>query len=76
MIEQLKTRQERERIDALAPEDVDISDLDPAAAETWDDMQWYRAERSGMMGEPGIWEKVDAAMANNEEPKGKGPYSV
>jgi hypothetical protein len=58
LAEQLAMHHERERIAAMAPEDIDISDLDPAEADDWDDLQWARAERSGMMDEPGFWEKV------------------
>ncbi|WBX83858.1 hypothetical protein [Sphingosinicella microcystinivorans] len=32
----------------MCPEDIDISDLDPADAENWDDDQWERAFRSGL----------------------------
>ncbi len=49
---------ERERIAAMAPEDIDISDLDPSEADDWDDLQWVRAEYSGMTSEPGFWDKV------------------
>ena len=37
------------RVMATPPDKVDISDLDPAAAEAWTDEQWQRAERSGLM---------------------------
>ncbi len=50
---------ERDRIARTPPEDIDTSDLDPYDAENWDDLQWARAERSGMMDEPEFWEKVD-----------------
>lgn len=51
--------QERKRIARTPPEDIDTSDLDPYEAEDWDDLQWARAERSGMMDEPDFWAKVD-----------------
>ena len=54
----LELCQERDRIAQTPPEDIDTSDLDPCKAEEWDDLQWARAERSGMMDEPDFWEKV------------------
>lgn len=54
----LEMCQERERIARTSPEDIDTSDLDPYEAEDWDDLQWARAERSGMMNEPDFWAKV------------------
>ncbi|QJB69544.1 hypothetical protein [Parasphingorhabdus halotolerans] len=59
IIDRLETEQARDRINAAAPEEIDRSGLDLAEAETWDDLQWLRAERSGMMDEPGFWEAVD-----------------
>lgn len=38
----------RRALAAMAPEDIDISDLDPAESEDWDDDQWERAFRSGL----------------------------
>lgn len=55
----LELCQQRDRIAAMAPEDVDTSDLDPYEADDWDDLQWARAERSGMMDEPDFWQKVN-----------------
>jgi len=76
LMDQLKSQHERERINATAPEDVDISDLDPLEAESWDDLQWLRAERSGMMDEPDFWAKVEAGNAGKDDPDGPGLYSV
>lgn len=59
LLNRLEMFQERERIAAMAPEDVDTSDLDPYEADDWDDLQWARAERSGMMDQPGFWEKAN-----------------
>lgn len=59
LLARLEMFQERERIATMAPEDVDTSDLDPYEADDWDDLQWARAERSGMMDEPGFWEKAN-----------------
>jgi hypothetical protein len=59
LLSRLDMFRERERIAAMAPEDVDTSDLDPHEADGWDDLQWARAERSGMMDEPGFWEKAN-----------------
>ncbi|ATW02790.1 hypothetical protein [Sphingorhabdus sp. YGSMI21] len=59
LLERLEMFHERELIAAMAPEDVDTSDLDPYEADDWDDLQWARAERSGMMDQPGFWEKAN-----------------
>lgn len=59
LLSRLEMFQERERIAAMAPEDVDTSDLDPYEADDWDDLQWARAERSGMMAEPDFWQKAN-----------------
>ncbi|MGP1283344.1 MAG: hypothetical protein ACTS1X_10245 [Parasphingopyxis sp.] len=55
------------RLMAMRPEEVDISDLDPAAAEEWTEEQWLRAEHSGLAdrlfgtdGEPGGAERAEA----------------
>jgi len=49
---------ERERIMAMAPEDIDVSDLDIAERETWDDLQWERADRSGLLGRSGVFDDL------------------
>ncbi len=36
---------------AMRPEDIDVSDLDPAESEGWTDEQWERAFRSGLVDE-------------------------
>ena len=59
LFSRLEMFRERERIAATAPEDVDTSDLDHYEADDWDDLQWARTERSGMMDEPGVWEKAN-----------------
>ena len=66
LISRIELFEERERIAATAPEDVDTSDLDPVEAEDWDDLQWARAERSGMMDEPGFWEKAAPGWDDDE----------
>ena len=57
---------ERERIAATAPEDVDISDLDPFEAGDWDELQWAHADGKGMMEEPGFWEKAKPGGIDGE----------
>ncbi len=47
---------ERERIGAMAPENIDVSDLDIAEREEWDDLQWERADRSGLLERSGIFD--------------------
>jgi len=68
LLNRLEMFQERERIAAMAPEDVDTSDLDPYEADDWDDLQWARAERSGMMDQPGFWEKANPDGYNDDDP--------
>ncbi|MEH6790440.1 hypothetical protein [Parasphingorhabdus sp.] len=58
LMDRLVMNEERARIAAMNPQDIDISDLDPAEANDWDDLQWARAEYSGMMSEPDFWDKV------------------
>ncbi|MEH6660299.1 MAG: hypothetical protein V7679_01510 [Parasphingorhabdus sp.] len=67
LLNRLEMFQERERIAAMAPEDVDTSDLDPYEADDWDDLQWARAERSGMMDQPGFWEKANPDGYNDDD---------
>ena len=59
LLARLEMCQERDRIARTPPEDIDTSDLDPYEAEDWDDLQWARAERSGMMDEPDFWQKAN-----------------
>ena len=67
MLARLEMFQECERIALTPPEDIDTSDLDPCEAEQWDDLQWARAERSGMMEEPGFWEKADPEGLDDDD---------
>lgn len=60
LAKRITLQHEHDRIAATAPEDIDTSDLDPVEADDWDDLQWARAERSGMTGEPGFWAKADS----------------
>ncbi len=49
----------REKIMATAPEDIDISDLDIAEREEWDELQWERADRSGLLDRSGIFDDLE-----------------
>lgn len=49
---------ERERISAMAPEDIDVFDLEIAERETWDDLQWERADLSGLLERSGIFDDL------------------
>ncbi len=49
---------EREKIQAMAPEEIDVSDLDIAEREEWDDLQWERAERSGLLERSGVFDDL------------------
>ncbi|QTD54886.1 hypothetical protein [Parasphingorhabdus cellanae] len=59
---------ERETIQAMAPEDIDVSDLDVADCEDWDDLQWERAERSGYLERSGFYEQEEGEDAEKQEP--------
>ncbi len=63
LMQRLREKQEREQIAATAPEDIDISDLDPDDAADWGEMQWERAIRSGMSDDPDFWTRVRASEA-------------
>ncbi|QTD57215.1 hypothetical protein [Parasphingorhabdus cellanae] len=63
LLKRLREKQARAQIAATAPDDIDISDLDPNAAADWDDMQWERAMRSGMNDDPDFWRQVRASEA-------------
>ncbi|MEP2103783.1 MAG: hypothetical protein ABJP02_16770 [Parasphingorhabdus sp.] len=63
LLERLREKQARELITATAPEDIDISDLDPDDAADWDDMQWERAMRSGMSDDPDFWTRIRTSEA-------------
>ncbi|QLC23787.1 hypothetical protein HFP57_01220 [Parasphingopyxis algicola] len=47
LIAQFEKARELLGIERTDPADIDISDLDSAESETWTDIQWARAERSG-----------------------------
>jgi hypothetical protein len=49
----------REKIMATAPEDIDISDLDIAERDDWDELQWERADRSGLLDRSGIFDDLE-----------------
>ncbi len=63
LMQRLREKQEREQIAATAPEDIDISDLDPDDAADWGEMQWERAIRSGISDDPDFWTRVRASEA-------------
>ncbi len=63
LMARLREQREREQIAATAPEDIDISDLDPDDAADWGEMQWERAMRSGMSDDPDFWTRVRVSEA-------------
>ncbi|AMO70707.1 hypothetical protein [Sphingorhabdus sp. M41] len=67
IISRIEMFDERERILETAPEDIDTSDLDPYEADDWDELQWARAERSGMTAEPGFWEKANPDGSDRDD---------
>ncbi|QTD56107.1 hypothetical protein [Parasphingorhabdus cellanae] len=58
IIAMLELQAGREQIQAMAPEDIDVSDLDVASRETWSDLDWDRAERSGLLERSGIFDDL------------------
>ncbi|MEH6756808.1 MAG: hypothetical protein V7676_04785 [Parasphingorhabdus sp.] len=46
------------RINSMAPEDINVSDLDIAEREDWDDLQWERAHRSGLLERSGVFDDL------------------
>jgi hypothetical protein len=53
----------RDRIQAMAPEDVDVSDLDVAQCDSWDDLDWERADRSGLLQRSGLYHQETEKQA-------------
>ncbi|MEH6758170.1 MAG: hypothetical protein V7676_11770, partial [Parasphingorhabdus sp.] len=62
LLEAWANRNEYMRISAMAPEDIDVSDLDPAESDSWGDMDWERASRSGLLKSSGMLDAADAEM--------------
>uniref|UniRef100_UPI000D68B7BA hypothetical protein n=1 Tax=Sphingorhabdus sp. EL138 TaxID=2073156 RepID=UPI000D68B7BA len=56
----LQLQQGRERILAMAPEDIDVSDLDLADCEEWGELDWERADRSGFLERSGFYEQEES----------------
>lgn len=57
----------RDRIAAMAPEDIDVSDLDIAQCEDWDELQWERADRSGFLERSGFYDQGEGEEAESAE---------
>lgn len=68
LIARLEEARERERILATDPDAIDTSDLDPARMDGWTDLQWLRAERSGMLDRIGFGEEGDGECGEGDEP--------
>lgn len=47
------------RINAAPPEDIDVSDLDVAQSASWDDLDWERASRSGLLERSGMLDDAE-----------------
>ena len=62
------------RIAEADPADIDISDLDPEESDDWTDLQWARAEHSGLLHRLG-WDE-DEDEDEDEDPPVSGPWSV
>ncbi len=63
----LRLQHGRERIMAMAPEDIDVSDLDLADCEEWDELDWERADRSGFLERSGFYEQAEREDIVEEE---------
>ncbi|MEW4468750.1 hypothetical protein AB1K62_13060 [Parasphingorhabdus sp. JC815] len=50
----LERQVEMKQIYAMAPEDIDVSDLDVTQSESWSDLDWERADRSGLLKSSGM----------------------
>ena len=59
----LQLQQGRERILAMAPEDIDVSDLNLDDCEEWGELDWERADRSGFLERSGFYEEQGEAEA-------------
>jgi hypothetical protein len=55
------------RISAADPADIDISDLDPARHYEWSQVQWARAERSGLLDQIEFVDEDDEALGAEQE---------
>lgn len=51
LIARFEEARELLRIENSDPADIDVSDLDPAEQDEWSDLDWARAERSGLLEE-------------------------
>jgi len=67
MTQMMKLR-EQQQIQQMKPEDIDISDLDIAAMDSWDDLQWERAYCSGFLKRSGVFDDI----SSEDQEKGRG----
>ncbi|WP_109355721.1 hypothetical protein [Sphingorhabdus sp. EL138] len=56
----LRLQHGRDQIMAMAPEDIDVSDLDLADCEEWGELDWERADRSGFLERSGFYEQEES----------------
>ena len=63
LMARMERHDERQRISQTPPEEIYISDLDIAEKDDWDDLQWERAYRSGLLERSGIFDDEPAAGA-------------
>ncbi|WP_108812615.1 hypothetical protein [Sphingorhabdus sp. Alg231-15] len=62
----LELQHGREKIQAMAPEDTNVSDLDVTDCEEWDDLDWERADRSGLLERSGFYEQEESEAGEKE----------
>ena len=66
LLAQLEMRDGYARINAMAPEDIDVSDLDVSQCESWSELDWARAARSGFLERSGILDEHDQELPHDE----------
>ncbi len=66
LMKALELQHGREKIQAMAPKDIDVSDLDVADCEEWDELDWERADRSGLLERSGFYEQDEELKSSVE----------
>ena len=72
IMEILQLRDDHARIQAMAPEDIDVSDLDATQHESWGELDWARAARSGLLERSGILDGAEDELRFEEAGQHEG----